>query len=344
MRRAFAVISNDRSEMDFGPQPLAFVDTTGAGELRPGTDIDLSHWYPNETAARYRADTSTEIALDFAQQHPDHGYLVIGDHADTDGVLSLFALAEPDLALAHRSLLVQAAELGDFSFWGDEAARNFYCALSEERARLRDVDGLAGQSLFEACFDVITALLRGGAALGPASAAFNASRQLINSAVTREVVGAHFASYVVPRPYADEHLAAARMQPRFDVCPGPEVWLSHRVRNDLDRERFQLVSVELDGGWDHTVWCPQYLPWDTETLWRPAGLTYTGERLTWSLTLEGLEGALDALRGKDAPAVEWRTALRIAPWSPNFPVILDVSQPSQLEPAFVAEALADLFC
>ena len=330
--------------MDFGSQPLAFVDTTGGGELRAGVDIDLSHWYPNETPVRYRADTSTQIALDFAEQHPEHHYLAVGDHADTDGVLSLFALAEPELALAHRSLLVQAAELGDFSFWAEAPARDFYCALSEQRVRWRDVDGLGGRALFDACFDTIGTLLRDGAPPGPASAALGASRKLISDPVTRAVLSPHFAVYVVPRHLADEHLAAAAMQPRFDACPGPEVWLSHRVRNDLDRERFQLVSVEVDDGWDHSVWCPQYLPWDTHTLWRPAGLSYTGERLTWSLAFDGLDRALDALRGKDGPGVEWRSALRIAPWSPGFPVILDVSQPSRLEPGFVAQALADLFC
>ena len=89
--------------------------------LVPGTALDLTHWQGNHTPGRFKADTSTEIALNFVIS-PEAGQqwataVAVNNHFDTDGVLSVWALLEPAAALARRDVLVAAAEAGDFDEW-----------------------------------------------------------------------------------------------------------------------------------------------------------------------------------------------------------------------------------
>jgi hypothetical protein len=82
--------------------------------------IHFSHWQGNETPASVKADTSTEIALNVAAA-PDRDELTQGielvtnNHFDTDGVLSVWSILNPDRALPLRDKLIAAAEAGDFS-------------------------------------------------------------------------------------------------------------------------------------------------------------------------------------------------------------------------------------
>jgi hypothetical protein len=89
--------------------------------LVPGAGLDLSHWQGNRTPERFKADTSTEIALRFvvsreaALQWPSA--VAVNNHFDTDGVLSVWTLLDPQRALAQHDLLIAAAEAGDFDEW-----------------------------------------------------------------------------------------------------------------------------------------------------------------------------------------------------------------------------------
>ena len=94
-----------------------------------GGAIHLSHWQGNETPARLRADTSTEIALNFVAA-PDRAEiargveLVTNNHFDTDGVLSVWTVLTGARALDLKEQLVAAAEAGDFSeFTGARGVR-----------------------------------------------------------------------------------------------------------------------------------------------------------------------------------------------------------------------------
>jgi len=94
-----------------------------------GNAIHLSHWQGNETPARLRADTSTEIALNFVAA-PDReeiargARVVTNNHFDTDGVLSVWTVLTGECALDLRDRLIPAAEAGDFSeFTGAQAVR-----------------------------------------------------------------------------------------------------------------------------------------------------------------------------------------------------------------------------
>ena len=42
---------------------------------------------------------------------------VLNNHYDTDGLLSVWALLQPEAALQYRQLLVEASEAGDFDEW-----------------------------------------------------------------------------------------------------------------------------------------------------------------------------------------------------------------------------------
>jgi uncharacterized protein DUF6687 len=97
-----------------GGAPLLSVDGTVDDALH------LSHWAGNTTPAELRADTSTEIALNFAAWPQRDEWtrgveVVTNNHFDADGVLSVWAVLNGERALGLRDELVSAAEAGDFS-------------------------------------------------------------------------------------------------------------------------------------------------------------------------------------------------------------------------------------
>ena len=94
-------------------------------------DLELSHWVPNRTPAKFKADTSTEICMNFVASGDLDYDLVVNNHADVDGLLSVFTLLHPATALAHRPTIVSAAQMGDF--WGMGRARGAGAVSEPER-------------------------------------------------------------------------------------------------------------------------------------------------------------------------------------------------------------------
>ena len=96
------------------------------GSAQAGTVLTLSHWPGAMTPEVLRADLSAEIAfnyLDHPELHVDAAY-VTNNHFDQDGLVAVFALTDPDAALARRDRLVDIARAGDFSrFHHRDAAR-----------------------------------------------------------------------------------------------------------------------------------------------------------------------------------------------------------------------------
>ena len=78
-----------------------------------------------QTPMEYKADLSTEIVfkwlkLGAAAKYPSREFLdavVLNNHFDTDGLMSAWALLEPDKALQYESVMVAAAAAGDFEEW-----------------------------------------------------------------------------------------------------------------------------------------------------------------------------------------------------------------------------------
>ena len=85
--------------------------------LVEGAGLQLSHWGGNTTPRELKADTSVEIAMRYVETGGASGRLVVNNHFDTDGVLAVWTLLEPERALRHRDVLVAAAEAGDFEEW-----------------------------------------------------------------------------------------------------------------------------------------------------------------------------------------------------------------------------------
>jgi hypothetical protein len=82
----------------------------------------LSHWQGNETPAALKADTSTEIALNYVAAPEKDAMtrgpeVVTNNHFDTDGVLSVWTVLEGARALELSGRLIPAAVAGDFSEW-----------------------------------------------------------------------------------------------------------------------------------------------------------------------------------------------------------------------------------
>ncbi len=109
---------------------IGFAGTEGAD--RPHLSVDgmtesgpnLSHWPGNRTPQVYKRDLSTGICLAFAEDDPasraaflGDAELVLNDHYDTDGFLSMLAVARPEIALPRQELCLAAAATGDYQAW-----------------------------------------------------------------------------------------------------------------------------------------------------------------------------------------------------------------------------------
>lgn len=87
-----------------------------------GTDLHLSHWTGNKTPKQYLSDLSTECAFKFIETEEDSSIwkdaIIVNNHFDTDGLLSVWALMEPEKAREHKAKMLAAAAAGDFDEWG----------------------------------------------------------------------------------------------------------------------------------------------------------------------------------------------------------------------------------
>jgi uncharacterized protein DUF6687 len=109
--------------------------------------IHFSHWEGNSTPTELKADTSTEIALNLVAS-PNRASitkgidLVTNNHFDTDGVLSVWTVLTGERALAHRDLLISAAEAGDFSeYSNDDGVRVSIAIQGSDQASPNNDDG-----------------------------------------------------------------------------------------------------------------------------------------------------------------------------------------------------------
>jgi hypothetical protein len=351
-QRHFHIAGSER------PRPPAraviYCDGGTDDQFRPGVDLQLSHWIPNDTPDRFKADTSTEICLNFVASGEAHFDLVVNNHADVDGVLAVFTLTHGPWALAHRRTLTQAAELGDFWGWGDPPAQKLFQTLTLLIRRLQSEKADA-RALYLRCFDHVFAVLSGQWAFHeePGLAALRHSVSLVERGdVARKVLGAreHLAHYVIPRRLAEaSELARALRVPAFNAPLSSECLLWPQARARFDRERVHLVSVEAERGFYHDLLYPGYLWADTPRSWRPAGLSAQGDSNTHLLEDAALASAVEELTRLERARGRWTLARRLTPFSSldgrGFPVVLSfladgAPAASSLEPELVAERLA----
>ncbi len=115
-----------RLALSFASLPDAPAAPLSVDGMTP-TGPNLSHWPGNRTPPAWKADLSTGICLNFARA-PDAEQsaflgptdVVLNDHYDTDGFLSLLAVLRPDIALPREEVVLGAAATGDYQAFHTE--------------------------------------------------------------------------------------------------------------------------------------------------------------------------------------------------------------------------------
>src|SRR5580765_4089729 len=97
-------------------EPNIIVD--GSGNL--GTILTLSHWPHSGTPQEFKADTSAEIVLNFLRsprraEFEAKAEIVSNNHFDEDGLMSVWAMINPEQALELHERVIGVATAGDFS-------------------------------------------------------------------------------------------------------------------------------------------------------------------------------------------------------------------------------------
>jgi hypothetical protein len=329
--------------------------------------IDLSHWVPNRTAERYKADTSTEICLNYAAD-PDHtpADLVVNDHVDVDGVLSLYALLHSDLALAHRDVLIAAASTGDFVAWpGREGFR-----LAQHLGLVFVATGRSADPVprYQQAFERVTAVLEGTIEDPPEIAGGWAELERGQERLAREVevaaVSDRLVSFVYPVSAGQDIDRALRL-PGMNPVVDDSLWLWPQVRNEHHSEQAQLVAVPHEGNWYYDLSVPGYTWAETPGRWTVPGLESTGDSNVWLVKHEPLDHALVELNAAESAAAagagaatdrtsgHWEAARQLTPFTSmpgrQFPVVASFVDPdgqpapSRLTPDEVVAALTDVW-
>jgi hypothetical protein len=119
------------------------------GAARPSSVLTLSHWPQSPTPVELARDSSTEIVLDClrlvggpragrrrlgrvtqsALRQLPKAAVVTNDHFDEDGLMSVFAMVEPETALRLGERLVAVGAFGDFGVLRSPAATRVACAI-----------------------------------------------------------------------------------------------------------------------------------------------------------------------------------------------------------------------
>lgn len=313
-------------------QRSVYCDGSHDALWREGQDLELSHWVPNVTATRWKADTSTGVALRFLDAGAPGGYdLVVNDHVDTDGLLASLVLLHPERALPHRELLLQVAAMGDFAAWGEPAAQLLYQALVLERLR--------GQAAGADALDLALHLHRWlldtldrppAPQAAPADPGVLALQRAVDAVeqgrIQRQLLGDRLVHYQVPLALGAQADADVD-QPPLDRPLHAQAVLPPQARARLDAQRLQILSIERGAGrWTHELLWPSYAWADTVTLWRPPGLRSTGQENAYRFELPLLQQAVLLLDRRETAPGRWclASALSVFESLPgrHFPVVL----------------------
>jgi hypothetical protein len=250
-----------------------YVDGTAGDDFREGIDVELSHWIPNRTEGRYKAGTSTEICFKFLEANPHHLYdLVINNHLDMDGLLSVFVLAYPTVAMQHREVLCDAAKAGDFWSWSTGKALKIFqevTLLYQDLGRQK-VDL---QKRYESCFESLLQILEASNNNSEAQSILEHQAALIEQGkIQRHEITPRFVAYFVPKALSKGRGEEFLRVPNFNEPLSERLAFWPQVRNRWDAEKIQLVAIETDNGIHYDLWYPGHIWADTKGLWKPTGL------------------------------------------------------------------------
>src|SRR5262245_30864711 len=264
------------------PRPVSagtiFADGSADETFRERIDLELSHWLPNRTPPEFKADTSTEICMRFVASAPRGSWdLAINNHLDVDGVLCVFTLVHPALALSHREVIVAASRMGDFWDWGERPAQILFQRLSSFQ---RQVDRKSTDLLdiYETCFALVREVLTTGTVPDEAglSALAASDRRVETGEIARTVLSDRFVHFALPARLAEEDLERSRHAPAFNIPLSHPAFFLLQARTRHDRERIQLVSVARSGGWSYDLSYPGYRWAETPNSWAAPGFAFSG--------------------------------------------------------------------
>ena len=106
------------------------------GSPAPGTVLTVTHWPGYPPPAGVADDLSAQMAFRLLSRPdlvPAGAEAVSNNHFDQDGLVSIYALTQPEHALAHRELLEDLAAAGDFgTFRHRDAARASMVIAAQE--------------------------------------------------------------------------------------------------------------------------------------------------------------------------------------------------------------------
>ncbi|HEY1598101.1 MAG TPA: DUF6687 family protein [Pirellulales bacterium] len=337
---------------------IIYCDGSGGRAFREDKDLDLSHWRPNRTLARYRADTSTEICFRFLDDPVQVRWtLAVNNHLDVDGMLAVYALVHSGDALSHRSTIVQAAEMGDFWAWGEPPAQRLFQGLTRLMNRGTS-ESRSVQSIYEEAFRRIPAII---AQADPDSAEIERSldplrdgvRLVEEHAIRRMELGTRFAHYVIPGTVVGQELDRAIYIPKFNEQISRKALLWPQARAKWDGERVCLVSVEAARGWHHDVWFPGYLWAEISDRWAIPGMNYRDGMESYDLDMPAFNHAIQQLNDAEQGARNWTTCAGAFMFNSliqsQYPVVARVldkdgtAVASRLDPAVVAKTLLPAF-
>ena len=271
-----------------------FADGSADSTLREGVDLELSHWFPNRTPERYKADTSTEICMNFVASGDVDFDLVVNNHADVDGVLAVFTLLHPETALLHRAIIVSAAEMGDFWGWGELAAQVLFQTLTKEIDALSSA-GVDPQITYERSPALVAHLIEEAFVDPQIEESLTPLKRsvewVVGDEISRRDYHSRFVHYAIPAHLCEGRFEAALRVPPFNAIISDECLFWPQARSRWDREKIQLVSVETREGWYYDVWYPSYSWADTPNSWRAPGLDFTGDSNAFRLSYAPLEAA-----------------------------------------------------
>ena len=117
-----------------GPDLHGVPNVTVDANANAATVLELSPWPGNKTPGELKADTSTEIAVNYLRSPQPDSYrrgaeAVTSCEFGIDGLMALWALLNPQEALQRADLLVAVAECGAFDRWPDDRAAKTTCAI-----------------------------------------------------------------------------------------------------------------------------------------------------------------------------------------------------------------------
>jgi hypothetical protein len=114
--------------VDLAGRPNVVVD----GSPTAGTTLCLTHWPGIASPPEFAHDLSAGMAFTYLGAFDRHGAadVVTNNHFDQDGLVSVFALSQPEAALARHDLLLDVAAAGDFATYRHRTAARVSMVLA----------------------------------------------------------------------------------------------------------------------------------------------------------------------------------------------------------------------